>query len=262
MEKSDLQKSLGRRQTPWEGVNRGPFGAIKPEPLSEEDAQELFYRTLHQIPDFMAQETEIYYQPFENYQFKDIDEMVEHLVKETKKIHWRDSKKTHTQYYDRNYFHRVLATKEFIPFPAIAEDIYEDLQVFRKKCYWKAFERLWLRPLGQAAFKHGPEKVLVFLSAVDDALYLWSKDWDEHLYGVMRLVRGGRTLAETEVGILSGLHIISFEEGGWMSWDEIVPMPVEEDEWEEDIYGWDPPKRRQPQTQTDAVMNQMAAAQM
>ena len=32
--------------------------------------------------------------------------------------------------------------------------------------------------------------------------------------------------------------------------------------WEEDLYGWDPSKRRQPQTQMDAVMNQMAAHQM
>ena len=278
MEKPDIKKEgqIPKEQGPWDWTNRGPNGG-KSEPLSESDAQNLLWEFTDK-PFRSILETREYYdnRPSDNYQFKDIDEMLGHTIGEHYKCYQSYKStlpfKAPTIYYDENYLHRVLATKEFIPFTAIANDIWEDLQVFRKT-FWPDISHLGLRPWGQLAFLHSQsEKILVFISIRDDALYLWSKVWDEHLSGEKTLIRGARTLAEIEVGILAGKHVIRFEEGGWLKFAPLPepPRQEEEDEWEEDLYGWDPPKRKecqmQPEThsaaQLNPVLHQMAAAQM
>jgi hypothetical protein len=104
-----------------------------------------------------------------------------------------------------------------LPFPAVQEDFYDEITHFRRM--WPASQDLGLRPLVFLHLIHEPVGITVFLSTEDDALYLWSRDWDEHLFGGTKLIRAGKTIDECEEGIVKGLHAIEFEHGGWLKLD-------------------------------------------
>jgi len=40
------------------------------------------------------------------------------------------------------------------------------------------------------------------------------------LFGCSRLIRAAETLAECERGIAEGLHVLDFELGGWLKFDD------------------------------------------
>ena len=119
---------------------------------------------------------------------------------------------------------RLLITQELFPYPCVRKELYDDVQ--RAKRGWPIMADLGLRPIALIRFMHHEANILMFISTEDEMLYLWSQDWDENIFGGnRRLIRGGRTITECEQGIIDGLHVLEFEDGGWLKFDESIPPP-------------------------------------
>jgi len=162
----------------------------------------------------------------ENHHSSSLDELVESF-EEAYRDHYSMPSMGLLDTMNRVYLLRCLVTKEIIPYALIRKDVYNKLRVFKR--IWPICEELGLRPLMMARFMHDEAEVLVFLSTEDDVLYLWSTDWDDKLFGCRRLVRAARTIAECEEGIIGGLHVLDYELGGWLTFDEENPSAFTRD---------------------------------
>lgn len=199
----------------------GPWNKIRPtSTATTTEAQEILPNHITLSPDPISarhraerlQESARYFtvKPSVNFRFQTLLEAVEYVVESYRMV----NSPVELTILNRVYILRLLITREFIPYPAVRKELYRNLRNFRS--LWPMADSLGLRPLGLVHFIHEAGEILVFLSTEDDALYLWSKDWDGKLFSGRNIIRAGRTLDECENGILELLHAIDFQRGGWL----------------------------------------------
>ena len=239
----NTENFVKRQPGPWD--IRDLIYPPKPHPLSAEDAQELLYKFIGRLlyPVHEAQresrleQSEMYFSPEqrENEQFNSEMDKLGYIIESYRSVE-REGMSVQLTTLNHIYLLRLIVTEEFIPYPVIQKEIYDHLQLFRRA--WPVSGHLGLRPLGMAHFMHEDVEIMVFLSTEDDTLYLWSHEWDHALYGRRMLIRAGGTIDDCEIGIVQGLHMLEFENGGWLKIegydDECIGQQVEDDE---DIYG-------------------------
>ena len=245
---SDANPSTYSRQPgPWD--IRDLIYPPKPLPLSSEDAKELLYKFIGRSLDpihsaIREQRIHLSETHFPNSQpgnenFSSVTEMLEYITSSYQSVEREEIPPELTRINQVNIL-RLLITQELIPYPLIREELYPHLQLFTQA--WPVARYLGLRPLGILHLIHEDVEIIIFLSTEDDAMYLWSHGWDENIYGGERkLIRAGRTIEECEVGILNQLHVLEFEEGGWLKLDgyndETIREEGEQEFEDEDIYG-------------------------
>ena len=241
--RKNTEDFVERQPGPWD--IRDLIYPPKPHPLSAEDAKELLYkfigRSLHPIHaaqrESRLEQSEMYFspEPRENEQFNSVMDMLGYIIESYRSVE-REEMTVQLTTLNHVYLLRLLVAKEFIPYPVIQKELFERLQLFHRA--WPVSGHLGLRPLGMVHFMYEDVDIIVFLSTEDDALYLWSHEWDGALYGRRTLIRAGRTIDDCEIGIIQGLHVLEFENGGWLKIegydDENIGQQVEDDE---DIYG-------------------------
>jgi hypothetical protein len=176
-------------------------------------------------------------EPPRNVYFNDLKDMVGYAL-EAQKVVRREGFTQEPTTLNRVNFLRLIISKEFLPYPLVCKDIFPTLQLFN--CAWPVADALGLRPFGLLHFMHEEVEILVFLSTEDDAMYLWSQEWDDRVFGGRTLIRGGTTIDDCERGILNGLHVLRFEQGGWLKIEGYDDKTIEElnAETEEDLYGY------------------------
>ena len=234
---------IKRQPGPWD--IRDLIYPPKLGPLSAEDAKELLYkfigRSFHPVHaaqrESRLEQSEMYFSPEqrENEQFNSVIDMLGYIIESYRSVE-REEMSVQITTLNRVYLLRLLVTKELIPYPVIQKELFDHIQLIRRA--WPVSGHLGLRPLGLVHFMHEDVEIIVFLSTEDDALYLWSHEWDGAIYGGRTLIRAGRTINNCEIGIAQGLHVLEFENGGWLKIegydDESIGQQVEDDE---DIYG-------------------------
>jgi hypothetical protein len=169
--------------------------------------------------------------------FADLKDMVGYAL-EAQKVVRREGFTQEPTTLNRVNFLRLIISKEFLPYPLVCKDIFPTLQLFN--CAWPIAEVLGLRPFGLLHFMHEEVEIMVFLSTEDEAMYLWSQEWDDGIFGMRTVIRAGTTIDNCERGILSGLHVLAFEQGGWLKIEGYDDKTMEElnAETEEDLYGY------------------------
>jgi len=218
-------------------------------PISAAMAKELLFkyvlRSLHPIHcqnrDRRLAESQLFFtiEPPRKVYFNDLKEMVGYVLEAQKAVH-REGFTQELTTLNRVNLLRLIISKEFLPYPLVCKDIFPTLQLFN--CAWPVANALGLRPFGLLHFMHEDAEIIVFLSTEDDAMYLWSQEWDNRIFGARTLIRAGTTIDDCERGILSGLHMLGFEQGGWLKIDGYDDKTIEElntetVEAQEDLYG-------------------------
>jgi len=216
-------------------------------PISASLAQEVLIkyvrRPLHPIHsqnrDRRLAESQLFFtmEPPLNIYFNDLKDMVGYALEAQKAVQ-REGFTQEPTTLNRVNFLRLIISKEFLPYPLVCKDIFPTLQLFN--CAWPIAEVLGLRPFGLLHFMHEEVEIMVFLSTEDEAMYLWSQEWDDGIFGARTLIRAGTTIDDCERGILNGLHVIRFEQGGWLKIEGYDDKTIEElnAETEEDLYGY------------------------
>jgi hypothetical protein len=219
----------------------------KPTPLSSTDALDILYKYVSRpLPPHAStlrnqrlQEAASYFPSTrpENVYFPAITEMVEYITTSYHSISRPQLSGSVTTLNQTNLL-RLLVTNEMLPWPTVQEDLYDELVHFRHM--WPISQDLGLRPLVFLHLIHEPVGLIVFLSTEDDALYLWSRQWDDGVFGGRRLlIRAGKTIDECEEGITKGLHATEFEHGGWLKIDGRKNMgPARMASPDEDCVNW------------------------
>lgn len=219
-ESASIRPPVHRQSRLWDKTDSIP--PPKSNPMSAEEATNLLSKFIRRnvYPTHAARrhqrilESQSYFsaQPPDNEHFNSLDDMVGYIVTAYQAV---DREGTHelTTLHRANIL-RFLVTKELVPYPAVRVELHAYLQLV--KSAWPIADYLGLRPLGVVRFMHDNDEILVFLSTEDDALYLWSGEWDKRLFGGRKLVRAEKTIDDCEAGIIQGLHVLEFERGGWL----------------------------------------------
>lgn len=179
-------------------------------------------------------------EPPRNFVFNNLKDMVAYVL-EARNAVQREGFVQEFTTLNRVNLLRLIISKEFVPHPLLCKDVFPTLQLFNGA--WPVGEALGLRPFGLLHFMHEDAEIMAFLSTEDDALYLWSEAWDERVFGARTLIRAATTIDECERGILNGLHVLGFEQGGWLKIDGYDDQTIDELNAEmaeeEDIYGYE-----------------------
>ena len=244
----NIFSSVPRQPGPWDILDI--IHSVQTALISDAMARELLFkyvrRPLHpahsQSRDRRLAESHLFFtmEPPRNFIFNDLKDTIAYVL-ESRNAVQREGFSQELTTLNRVNLLRLIISKEFIPYPLVCKEIFSTLQLFR--CAWPVGEALGLRPFGLLHFMHEDAEIMTFLSTEDDALYLWSGAWDERVFGARRLVRAATTLDDCERGILNGLHVLSFEQGGWLKIegydDETIEELNAEMAAEEDIYGYE-----------------------
>jgi hypothetical protein len=233
-----------REPTPWD--------LLRNRRMSSDEGKELLYeyirRPLDPTEDAKRQDRLAKSQYFFSPDYKpkkpqSIPQRMAYLTSSLRDIAQESPSHTRLSQVDIIYITRLLSTREILPYPNFREQLREPLALFLEA--WPVASDLGLRPLAMCHFLHEDSDIIVFVSTEDEALYLWSPEWDIELFGCATLLRAGSTLEDCERGIREGLHRLDFERGGWLKLDgyeEDLEMdgptsaPLTDVD-EEDIYG-------------------------
>ena len=239
--------AVSRQPGPWDIPDlRGPPRKTE---LTSSVAKGLLFkyvrRALHPMHsrnrDRRLAESQLYFtkEPPRNVHINDLKDTVGYALQARNAIH-REGFTQELPALNRINLLRLIISKEFLPYPLVCKDIFPTLRLF--KYAWPVAEALGLRPFGLLHFMHEEAEIMVFLSTEDDGLYLWSQAWDERVFGARTLIRAATTIDDCEVGILNGLHVLGFEQGGWLKIDGYDDQTIEElnaeAAEEEDLYGY------------------------
>lgn len=228
-----------------------PWDLLRNRRMSSEEGKELLYeyirRPLDPIEDEKRQDRLYKSQYFFTSEYKpqkpqSIPKRMACLASSLREIARESPSVTRLSQVDIIYITRLLSTKEITPYPNFQEQLRDPLALFLEA--WPVAIDLGLRPLAMCHFLHEDSDIVVFLSTEDEALYLWSPEWDVELFGSATLLRAGLTLEDCERGIREGLHRLEFERGGWLKldgyeedWGIERPTSAVAEVEEEDIYG-------------------------
>jgi len=216
--------------------------------ISSEDAKDLLYKTIrrplsaHKEAKRQARlaKSQCYFAPdYKPQKPESIPERMNYVVAAFRDLARETSHPRGLTQADMVYLTRLLSTKEFVPYPIFQAHLRDSLTLFLEA--WPIAEDLGLRPLAILHFLHEDVDIITFASTEDDALYLWSPEWDVQVFNAAKLVRAGKTFEDCERGILEGLHVLEFERGGWLKLDgyedgSSTARPPSGREDEEDIY--------------------------
>jgi len=216
--------------------------------ISSEDAKDLLYKTIrrplsaHKEAKRQARlaKSQRYFTPdYKTQKPESIPERMSYVVAAFRDLAHETSRPGRLTQADMVYLTRLLSTKEFVPYPIFQAQLRDSLTLFLEA--WPVAEDLGLRPLAILHFLHEDVDIITFVSTEDDALYLWSPEWDVQVFDAAKLVRAGKTLEDCERGILEGLHVLEFERGGWLKLDgyedgSSTARPPSGGEDEKDIY--------------------------
>lgn len=221
--------------------------------ISSDDAKELLYRHIQRPLDSIEEsrrhlrlaKSQSYFSPdYKPKKPQSIPERMHYLVTAFRDLAQETCHPPLSQSH-MIYLTRLLSTKEIVPYPIFQTQLHGSLTLFLEA--WPIGVNLGLRPLAMLHFLHEDTDIITFVSTEDPALYLWSPEWDMQIFNGAKLVRAGQTLEDCERGIRQGLHILEFEQGGWLKLDGYEdgssterPRSRDVQAEEEDIYGAQP----------------------